>query len=270
MTLRLRLSPVIEEAALVVENKLRTLVIADLHLGIEEELRQRGINIGSQTSKIMDRVQACIETTEPDAIVLLGDVKHAVPGVSYSYRDRVEVPLFLASLAEYAPVYVVRGNHDAQLEKLLPEEPGLQHEIRMEETKGFILDGAGYIHGHTWPAPELFAAEYIMMGHNHPMVRLVSRGVGYARQMSVWIRAKCSYDAVLRYYRHMDRWNDPWVIIMPAFNEICGGVAFNSPDLKPLGPIASKLILTGTMEAYLLDGTYLGRVTDLQSEVTGA
>ena len=31
------------EAALIVENKKRTLVLADLHLGIEDELRQRGI-----------------------------------------------------------------------------------------------------------------------------------------------------------------------------------------------------------------------------------
>ena len=83
-------------AALIVENKKRTLVLADLHLGIEDELRQRGINIGSQTDKVLKRVVTCVRAAEPDAIVLLGDIKHAVPGVSY--QDRTEVPHFLASL----------------------------------------------------------------------------------------------------------------------------------------------------------------------------
>ena len=262
----------IREATLIVENKKRTLVLADLHLGIEDELRQRGINIGSQTNKILERVLTCVRATEPDAIVLLGDIKHAVPGVSY--RNRTEVPLFLASLAEYAPVYVVKGNHDSHLEGLMPEEAiasvQLQHEVSLERTRGFIFDGVGYTHGHTWPLQELFSADYIMIGHNHPMIRLESRGTGYTKMMSVLIRAKCSYNAVTQYYSrdrdrdiNIDCWNDPWVIIMPAFNEICGGVAFNSPDLKLMGPIASKLILKSTMEAYLLDGTYLGRVVDL-------
>lgn len=262
----------IREATLIVENKKRTLVLADLHLGIEDELRQRGINIGSQTNKILERILTCVRVTEPDVIVLLGDIKHAVPGVSY--RNRTEVPLFLASLAEYAPVYVVKGNHDSHLEGLMPEEAiasvQLQHEVSLERTRGFIFDGVGYTHGHTWPLQELFSADYIMIGHNHPMIRLESRGTGYTKMMSVLIRAKCSYNAVTQYYSrdrdrdiNIDCWNDPWVIIMPAFNEICGGVAFNSPDLKLMGPIASKLILKSTMEAYLLDGTYLGRVVDL-------
>ena len=255
-------------AALIVENKKRTLVLADLHLGIEDELRQRGINIGSQTDKVLKRVVTCVRAAEPDAIVLLGDIKHAVPGVSY--QDRTEVPRFLASLAEYAPVYVVKGNHDSHLEGLMPDETiaSIEHEISLERTRGFIFDGVGYTHGHTWPSQELFSAEYIMIGHNHPMIRLVSGGAGYTKMMSVLIRAECSYNAVTQHYKDIntDRWNDPWVIIMPAFNEICGGVAFNSPDLKLKGPIASKLILRDTMEAYLLDGTYLGRVVDLDEK----
>ncbi len=259
----MKLNPVIEEAALVVENRLRTLVIADLHMGIEAELSQKGINIGSQTEKLIERVLNCIKATDPDAIVLLGDIKHAVPGISF--RDRIEIPQFLATIAEQAPVHVVKGNHDSQLEELLPDTS--RHTIHVERAKGFVFDGAGYVHGHTWPARELFSAEYIVIAHNHPMIRLVSRGTSYTKLMSVWIRARCDYTAVLRYYRDIERnreyWNDPWVIMMPAFNDICGGVAVNTPDLKLMGPIASKLIHKQTMEAYLLDGTYMGRVIDL-------
>ncbi len=55
----------------------------------------------------------------------------------------------------------------------------------------------------------------------------------------------------------------PWVIIMPAFNEICGGVTFNSSNKRLLGPIATKLLRLNDMKAYLLDGTYIGKVGDL-------
>ncbi len=50
---------------------------------------------------------------------------------------------------------------------------------------------------------------------------------------------------------------------MPAFNELCGGVAFNSKKREFLGPIASKLLRFDTMEAYLLDGTCIGKVCDM-------
>ncbi|MFZ2071536.1 MAG: metallophosphoesterase [Halobacteriota archaeon] len=253
----MNLKPLVDEAAIVVENNIKTLVIADLHLGIEAELRRKGINIGSQTAKLLDIVISCVETVEPDAIVLLGDIKHAVPEISYS--DRKEVPLFLAALAEYAPVYLTKGNHDSHLDTLLP----LEHEVYMKSTRGFLLDEVGYTHGHTWPSPELFSAKYILIGHNHPRIRLASSHSNYARMKNVWVRAKCDYEAVKAYYKDLSSWCDPWVILMPAFNELCGGVTFNSPELKLLGPIASKLLRQADMEVYLLDGTYIGKVSNL-------
>jgi len=260
----MNLKPLIDEAAMVVENNKKTLVIADLHLGIEAVLRQKGVNIGSQTDKLLDTVTLCVEETKPDAIVLLGDIKHAVPEISY--RDRKEVPVFLAALAEYAPVYLAKGNHDSYLGMLLPEKlEGARkpkHEVYLKSTRGFLLDGVGYTHGHTWPSPELFAAKYILIGHNHPRIRLASSQSSYARLKNVWIRAKCDYNAVKAHYPEISGWNDPCVILMPAFNELCGGVTFNAPELKLLGPIASKLIRREDMEVYLLDGTYIGKVCD--------
>ncbi len=261
----MRLKPLIDEPAMVVENEFKTLVIADLHLGIEAELRQKGINIGSQTEKLLERVIKCVKVAEPDVIVLLGDVKHAVPKISF--MDRKEVPFFFAELAEYAPVYVVKGNHDGQLNKLVPKatepEGKPKHAIHIKGARGFQLDCVGYTHGHSWPSQELFAAKYILVGHNHPRIRLVSPSSHYSSMKSVWIRAKCDYEAVKKRYKELGSWGDPWVIIMPAFNEICGGVTFNSTNKKLLGPIASRLLRMDNMEVYLLDGTYIGKAGDL-------
>ena len=260
----------IDEPAMVVENESKTLVIADLHLGIEAELREKGINIGSQTEKLLERVIKCVKAVEPDVIVLLGDVKHAVPRISW--MDRKEVPFFLAGLAEYAPVYVVKGNHDGHLNKLLPKatepepERKPEHEVCIKSTRGFLFDGVGYTHGHSWPLQDLFSAKYILIGHNHPRIRLVSSQSRYRSMKSVWIRVKCDYDAVKEHYPELRKsgWNDPWVIIMPAFNEICGGITFNALTKRLLGPIASKLIRLEDMEVYLLDGTYIGKAGELE------
>lgn len=256
----------IDEPALVVENEHKALVIADLHLGIEAELRQKGINIGSQTEKLLEKAIKCVKAAEPDVIVLLGDVKHAVPKISF--MDRKEVPFFFAGLAEYAPVYVAKGNHDGHLNKLLPEatepERKPKHQIYIKSAKGFLLDHIGYIHGHSWPSQDLFSAKYILIGHNHPRIRLVSPSSHYTSMKSVWIRVKCDYEAVKEQYPEISSWGDPQVIIMPAFNEICGGVTFNSANKTLLGPIASKLLRLEDMEVYLLDGTYIGKVCDLE------
>jgi len=263
-----RLKSLIDEPAMVVENEFKTLVIADLHLGIEAELREKGINIGSQTEKLLERAIKCVKAAEPDVIVLLGDVKHAVPKISW--MDRKEVPFFLAGLAEYAPVYVVKGNHDGHLNRLLPKatEPGRkpEHEVSIKSTRGFLFDGVGYTHGHSWPVQDLFSAKYILIGHNHPRIKLASSQSRYRSTRSVWIRARCDYDAVKEQYPELRKssWNDPWVIIMPAFNEICGGITFNAPTKRLLGPIASKLLRLEDMEVYLLDGTYIGKAGELE------
>ena len=262
------LKPILNEAALVVENEHKTLVIADLHLGIEAEFRQKGINIGSQTEKLLERAINCVKVAEPDVIILLGDVKHAVPQISFV--DRKEVPFFLAELAAYAPIYVVKGNHDGYIDKLLPDlrDSEQKHEISIKSAQGFLFDRVGYIHGHSWPLPELFSASYILIGHNHPRIRLVSSSAQYKSMKPVWIRAYFDYDAVKMRYPEVtmsDR-NTPRVIIMPAFNELCGGVAFNAANKELLGPIASKLLRLESMEVYLLDGTYIGKMGDMEKK----
>ena len=264
------LKPLIGEPALVVENEHKALVLADIHLGIEAAFRQKGINIGSQTEKLLKRAITCVEAAEPEEIILLGDVKHSVPQILYS--DRKEVPFFVAHLAEYAPVYIVKGNHDGYIDRILLEvtEPDWnpKHAIHVKTAPGFLFDNVGYTHGHSWPSQELFTAPYILIGHNHPRIRLVSSVSRYSSMKPVWIRAQCDPEAVKAHYPELElsKENVPRVIIMPAFNELCGGVAFNATRGELLGPVASKLLRLDTMEAYLLDGTYLGKVSDLEEE----
>jgi len=52
---------------------------------------------------------------------------------------------------------------------------------------------------------------------------------------------------------------------MPAFNHLIGGMAFNSKDFEPLGPLLKNEVFNWKKaEVYLLDGTLLGSLKDLK------
>ncbi len=246
------ISPLLNEPALIVENAIRTLVIADIHLGIEWELYYRGISIPSQVNKRLSRIKKYINKAEPRRIVLLGDVKHNVPDTSW--QEKQEVPAFLGELAAFAHVDIVPGNHDGDLEKLIPEN------VTIHGMRGFVLDGAGYFHGHTWPDSELLMASHVIMSHNHPAIRLTDP-LGHGISEPVWIRTHFIEKAIMERYGNME-WNDPEVIIMPAFNELSGGIPFNeSIHEELLGPVfANHAIELEKARAFLLDGTDLGTI----------
>ncbi|MHC4479340.1 MAG: hypothetical protein ACYTEL_27285 [Planctomycetota bacterium] len=71
----------------------KSLVVADLHLGIEREFYQSGIKFPSQTEKIKDMVEGLVKITKAERLILLGDVKHKVPGISL--QELREIPQFL-------------------------------------------------------------------------------------------------------------------------------------------------------------------------------
>ncbi len=250
------ISPLLNEPALVVENAFKTLVLADVHLGIEWELYQSGFSIPSQVEKRKMRIRVYIENVKPERIVLLGDIKHNVPVTSW--QEKQEVPLFLKELAAFAPVDIVPGNHDGDIGNLVPEN------VTVHGMRGFVLDDVGYFHGHTWPDAELLSAVHVVMSHNHPAIRFTDT-LGHAVSENVWIRTHFIEKAIKEHYGDIE-WANPEVIIMPAFNELCGGVPFNeSMHEELLGPVfANRAIELEKARAFLLDGTDLGTIGSIK------
>lgn len=250
------INPLLNEPALVVENAFRTLVIADIHLGIEWELYHRGFSIPSQVKKRTMRIRDYITKVKPDRIVLLGDIKHNVPVTSW--QEKQEVPAFLKELAAFAPVDIVPGNHDGDIENLVPEN------VTVHGMRGFVLDDVGYFHGHTWPDIELLSASHVVMSHNHPTIRFTDT-LGHAVSEEVWIRTRFIEKPIREHYGDII-WDDPEVIIMPAFNELCGGIPFNeSLHEELLGPVfANHAIELEKARAFLLDGTDLGNIGSIR------
>jgi len=261
----------------------RVLVVADLHIGWEVTLAEQGVHVPSQTPKILDRTVQLIKSCKPTSIVFLGDVKHTVTGVEMEeWRD---IPDFFENLGKTMPdIQVMPGNHDGNLEALLPEF------VRILPSTGVVLWDIGLFHGHAWPAPELLGCRCLITGHVHPMV--VFRDLmGFRITRPVWVKARCDGTKLAKSvleHAGVKIEGDPATLlrklfsvklkcsqlfIMPSFNDFLGGQAINRKSLGKnhrsrafIGPVLrSGSIDIDNAETHLLDGTFLGKISQLRS-----
>jgi putative SbcD/Mre11-related phosphoesterase len=258
---RVSATPVFGEPLLLVEGKERILVAADLHLGLEYEMWLGGISIPSQTEKILKRLKSSLAEVKPDRLLLLGDVKHNVPKTSW--QERREVPRFLKALAQDISVDIVPGNHDAGLADLAPQG------TRVHPSSGLVIDGVGYFHGHTWPDRALLSTELLVAGHIHPAVRLKDP-LGCSCNRRAWARAALSPAVAERQYGPELRPGlaAPEMVIVPAFNDLCGGLPLNETNEDERGPILTLADMNNA-RIFLLDGTDLGKLRGIRSAHKG-
>lgn len=254
---RVRPTPVFSERALLIHDGARpTLVVGDLHVGLETELRRAGAHLPSQTERMRERLLRLVAETGARRIVVIGDLKHTIP-VS-SFQEARELPRFFAEFP--VPVELVRGNHDVDLEPL--------PNVAIHSMYGLLADGggadgaAGLFHGHVWPAERVMTARTIVTCHNHPMVMLVD-DLGHRHKEPCWVRADFTPAARERYAQLPP---DAQLIVMPAFNELLGGVAFNAREgERVMGPLwANGLADVDAARLYTLDGVDLGTVDELR------
>jgi putative SbcD/Mre11-related phosphoesterase len=263
----------------------RTLVIADLHIGWEIALAQQGIHVPSQTAKMLQKLLKLIDHCKPTDLLILGDVKHTIAKVELEeWRD---IPEFFETLSQKIPnIQVILGNHDGNLEPLLPEK------IQLIPQTGLVKDKVGYFHGNAWPAPELLACHSLVMGHVHPTVAFRDP-LGFRISAQVWVKAKLDREKLARGFlksmgakmeskaniakllrRHSNvKLKAAELFIMPCFNEFLGGRPINRSSrdryakaVDYLGPVLrSGSVDFNNAEIYLLDGTFLGTVSQLRN-----
>jgi len=269
-------------AALVKTKNTKSLLISDPHIGWEMELQEKGIHVPSQTIKLQNKLTALIVKYKPDKLVILGDVKYTV--VRAEFGEWRDIPDFFSKLSNHvSDIAVVRGNHDANLEPLLPEN------VKLYPATGAVIGDIGVFHGHKWPSPELLKCKTLVMGHLHPVV-VFRDPAGFKITRQVWMRANCNTLALakilLEKYRIKIKDNvgetvrkhygfkasSEELFIMPSFNDFLGGRPIN--ETKPrkeigaealIGPVLrSEAVDVDNSELYLLDGTYLGTLNQLR------
>jgi len=272
-------------AMLLRKGKERVLIIADLHIGWEVALTQEGIHVPSQTPKMKDKLLKLIDLCKPTSLLILGDVKHTIARVEL--EEWQDIPdLFEALSQKMSDIKVVLGNHDGNLEPLLPPS------VKILPQTGIALWDAGFFHGNAWPTPELLQCRSLVIGHVHPTVTFRDP-LGFRITAQVWVKAKLNKNQLARAFlkgigikpktdtdpfellrqQFNVRFKASELVIMPYFNDFLGGRPINrrsgarsAKSVEYLGPILrSRSVDIENAETYLLDGTFLGTVSQLRS-----
>lgn len=140
----------------------QTLVVADLHLGMEAAMQTDGVEIPRYQGPIVrERIAELLEHFHPERIVIDGDFKH-----NFSRnleQEWIEVRDVLHTLMKTARVDLVKGNHDNFL-ATMASEVGVSLRDRLELGQ-FLL-----VHGHEPVAPE--KGQRVVVGHEHPAIVL--------------------------------------------------------------------------------------------------
>jgi hypothetical protein len=234
---------------------IKALVITDLHIGIEYELYKSGIHIPSQVTEMKKNIFDLIKQTKAKRFIILGDVKHDVPGVSY--QEMREIPEFMKDLSKRIKVDVCSGNHDTYIKELSPEE------IKIHGSAGFKIGRFGFIHGHAWPSKELLSCDYLISGHTHPTIQFTDK-FGYRIIEPIWIKNRIDKEKIKEKYK-VETTGKLELIIIPAFNRLLGGTPVNvKKDDELRGPLLkNNFVDMDESEIYLLDGTYLGKLKNI-------
>ena len=228
--------------ALIIEGQEKNLVITDLHIGFEGNLSQNNIFLGKNTTvnESIKEVEKILVKTKPDSLILLGDIKSGIKSITKTEWN--DVPIFLEKIKKRINMTIIPGNHDANIEKLIPEG------ISLATTKGIIIEDALLTHGHTMPSENFSSVSKIIMGHVHPVFFQEKSIINGER---VWVTIKCNKQKIFP-----SKTGKLEIIIIPTFNKHFY-TAHKKFYKKSISPILDK---REVLEAKILtlDGTIIG------------
>jgi len=256
-------------AALIKTQKTKTLVIADLHIGWEIALSERGIHVPTQTSKLLQRLKNLLTTHKPDTLLILGDIKHTV--ATAAMGEWQDIPNFFTEINPLVKeILAIRGNHDGNLHPLLPEK------VKILPATGIAINDIGLFHGHQWPTLSLLKCKTLVMAHIHPVV-VFRDPAGFRITRQIWVKASVNNTQLANFLlqkhkikakKHQDvKSKTLQLFIMPSFNDFLGGKPLNEARYgeKTVGPILrTEAVDLENAEVYLLDGTFLGNLKQLK------
>ena len=147
----------------------RALIIADLHLGIEEMLNRQGVLLPRfNFREIKKMLEKIFQKVKPETIIINGDLKHEFGSISeQEWSEVIDMLRFLQQNCK--KIVLIKGNHDtilgpiARWESVKIEGEG----VFLPKTKIFVT------HGETIPKSALFKkAKTIIIGHEHPAITI--------------------------------------------------------------------------------------------------
>lgn len=220
-----------------------SLIITDIHIGFESDLAINDIHIGknSATQNIISEITDIIKNESPDNIILLGDIKSGIKNITK--QEWIDVPLFFKEISKLCDVVVVPGNHDANIQKLIPNDTS------MISPTGMIQDKILLTHGHTMPSSNISYVEKIIMGHVHPVFFQKDSILNGQR---VWVSIIIDKQDIFP-----ERSGNLEITIMPSFNRYFYAT-HKKQYKKSISPIIERVKSVISARIITLDGTIIG------------
>jgi len=238
---KIRIVP--SQPALMLEGKNRSLIITDLHIGFESSLFGNNIFVGKNTTiqETINCIEEILEKTKANSLILLGDVKSSIKSISKNEWN--EVPLFFKKMSEKVETILVPGNHDANIQKLVPDE------VTLVSSTGVVIENILLTHGHTVPSENFSNVDKIIMGHIHPVFFQDESVINGKR---VWISIKVNKQQIFS-----SASGEIEITIVPSFNKYFYST-HKKKYKKSISPILEKIKKIKSAKIITLDGTIIG------------
>jgi len=229
--------------ALILEGKNRSLVVTDLHIGFESTLSSKNIFVGKNTilQETIKELESIIESSKVKSLILLGDIKSSIKSIAKIEWD--EIPLFFKKMNNIVDTILIPGNHDANIQKLVPNE------ITLVSSSGLIVDNILLTHGHTLPSENFSHVERIIMGHVHPVFFQEESVLNGQR---VWVSIKTDKQQIFS-----STSGEVDITIIPSFNKYFYAT-HKKKYKKSISPIIEKIKKVTSAKIVTLDGSIIG------------
>ena len=219
--------------------KEKTLVIADIHLGMEQSLQKKGILIPNfQFNEIKKILEPILAKTKPEAIVINGDFKHEFGKIhQQEWKEGLMMIDFLKSKCK--KLILTKGNHDPLLFPIAKKR-----KIPIKEN-GILIGKTFITHGNKIPKiPK--ASKTIIIGDAHPAIGLTDNEV--TETFKCFLKGK---------------WNKKTLIIQPSMCQLATGTDILREKIKT--PFAKNL---DDFEVFVVaDKTfYFGKLKDITAQ----
>ena len=238
---KIRIIP--SKPALILEGNQKNLIVTDIHIGFENSMAVNEIFIG-KNSTINETIQGLsdiIDLEKPDSVILLGDIKSSIQNISKNEWE--EVPTFFNKIKEKCNVVLVPGNHDANIQRLIPND------ISLISSAGMIEENVLLTHGHTMPSENFSQVEKIIMGHIHPVFFQEDSIINGQR---VWISIVTNKAEIFP-----NKSGRLEITIVPSFNKYFYAT-HRRKYKKSISPIIERIKTISNAKIVTLDGTIIG------------
>ncbi|MGC8567764.1 MAG: metallophosphoesterase [Candidatus Micrarchaeia archaeon] len=235
-----------DEPALILHADKNYLAIGDLHIGKERELENKGVYAAPAVSQMLNRINKLIKDFSIKKVIFLGDIKDAI--LNPDSRDIKVLKDFFDSI-QCSDFVIIRGNHDANLPKLLPN---LKERIYNE----LIVAKTAFMHGNRWPSNEAMMADYIISAHTHFAISIKKEK--YVYKEKVWVKSVLDANIAEKYYKKFNSKIE--MVSMPPFNDLILGKPMKK-EYDGSNPVFTSGVFDYlNAEVYDLKGNFIGSV----------